>query len=147
MGNFLDDNITKEIKEVFVNLQNRVELLVFTTKKDCEFCEDTLQLLKEVCELSPKLEFQAIDFETEKNLVEQYHIDRTPAIAVVGQVDGKATDFGIRFSGIPAGHEFSSLIHSIIAVSRQEAGIRKETQAYLDSLKTPVHLEIFTTPT
>jgi alkyl hydroperoxide reductase subunit AhpF len=147
MGNFLDDNITKQIKEVFSNLENQVEILVFTSKNDCEFCDDTTELLKEVCELSPKLKYQGVDIDSEGSLVKQYHISRTPAIAVLGQVDGKMMDFGIRFSGIPAGHEFSALIHSIVSVSRQEAGISQETQAYLDSLKSPIHLEIFTTPT
>ncbi len=147
MGNFLDENITTQIQEVFSNLVNPVEILVFTTKKDCEYCEDTRELLEEVCGLSEKLNYRSVDIESEVELAKQYHIDRTPAIAVLAEVDGKTIDHGIRFSGIPAGHEFSALIHSIISISRQEPGISQETQAFLDSLKAPVHLEIFTTPT
>jgi alkyl hydroperoxide reductase subunit AhpF len=147
MGNFLDDNISTQIKEVFSNLVNPVDILVFTSDKNCEYCEDTRLLLEEVSGLSEKLHFQAISIEADAIIAEQYHIDRTPAVAVLGVVDGKQTDYGIRFSGIPAGHEFSALIHSIVSISREEPGISEQTQAFLDSLKSPIHLEIFTTPT
>lgn len=147
MGNFLDDTITKQLREIFENLQSPVEVMVFTSKKDCEYCEDTSALLEEVCALSPKLHLQKVDLEADAKLGAQYAVTRTPAVALLGQVDGKTTDFGVRFSGIPAGHEFSALVEDILAVSRQQPEISPQTQAFLDSLQSPVHLEIFTTPT
>jgi alkyl hydroperoxide reductase subunit AhpF len=147
MGNFLDENITNQIQEVFSGLVNPVEILLFTTEKDCEYCGDTLELMEEVCGLSDKLSLRVVDINKEAELAKQYQIERTPAIALLAEVDGARNDNGIRFSGIPAGHEFSAFIHSIISVSRQEPGISQETQAFLDSLRSPVHLEIFTTPT
>jgi glutaredoxin-like protein len=147
MGNFLDENITKQIQEVFSSLVNPVEILLFTTEKDCEYCGDTRELMEEVCGLSDKLSLRVVDIDKDTELAKQYHIERSPSITLLADVDGARIDNGIRFSGIPAGHEFSAFIHSIISVSRQEPGISQETQAFLDSLQTPVHLEIFTTPT
>jgi alkyl hydroperoxide reductase subunit AhpF len=147
MGNFLDENITKQIQEVFSSLVNPVEILLFTTEKDCEYCGDTRELIEEVCGLSDKLSLRVVDIDKDAELAKQYHIERSPSIALLADVDGARIDNGIRFSGIPAGHEFSAFIHSIISVSRQEPGISQETQAFLDSLQSPVHLEIFTTPT
>jgi len=147
MGNFLDENITKQIQEVFSSLVNPVEILLFTTEKDCEYCGDTRELMEEVCGLSDNLSLRVVDIDKDAELAKQYHIERSPSIALLADVDGARIDNGIRFSGIPAGHEFSAFIHSIISVSRQEPGISQETQAFLDSLQTPVHLEIFTTPT
>jgi alkyl hydroperoxide reductase subunit AhpF len=147
MGNFLDENITKQIQEVFSSLVNPVEILLFTTEKDCEYCGDTRELMEEVCGLSDNLSLRVVIIDKEAELPKQYQIERTPAIALLVEVDGARIDYGIRFSGIPAGHEFSAFIHSIISVSRQEPGISQETQAFLDSLRSPVHLEIFTTPT
>lgn len=147
MGNFLDENITEQIQEVFSSLVNPVEILLFTTQKDCEYCGDTRELMEEVCGLSDKLSLRVVDIDKDAELAKQYHIERSPSIALLADVDGARIDNGIRFSGIPAGHEFSAFIHSIISVSRQEPGISQETQAFLDSLQSPVHLEIFTTPT
>ena len=84
MGNFLDENISTQIKEVFSNLANPVDILVFTSEKNCEYCEDTRFLLEEVCGLSEKLHFQAISIEADAKMAKQYHIDRTPAVAVWG---------------------------------------------------------------
>jgi alkyl hydroperoxide reductase subunit AhpF len=140
MGSFLDDNITSQIKEVFINLTNPVEILVFTSQKDCDYCEDTRTLLEEVCSLSDKLSFKSVDVDNQPELAGEYHVIRTPVIVVLGQIDGLMKDFGVRFSGIPAGHEFSALIHSILSVSSQEI-------EFLNSLKSPIHLEVFTTPT
>lgn len=147
MGNFLDDNITSQIKEVFNNLTNPVEILVFTRQKDCDYCEDTRTLLEEVCSLSDKVSLKSVDVEKQPDLAGDYHISRTPGIVVLGQVDGKMNDFGIRFSGIPAGHEFSALIHSILTVSSQDVAFNSETMEFLNSLKSPIYLEVFTTPT
>jgi alkyl hydroperoxide reductase subunit AhpF len=103
--------------------------------------------MEEVCGLSDKLSLRVVDIDKDAELAKQYHIERSPSIALLADVDGARIDNGIRFSGIPAGHEFSAFIHSIISVSRQEPGVSQETQAFLDSLQSPVHLEIFTTPT
>jgi alkyl hydroperoxide reductase subunit AhpF len=147
MGSFLDDNITSQIKEVFINLTNPVEILVFTSQKDCDYCEDTRTLLEEVCSLSDKLSFKSVDVDNQPELAGEYHVIRTPGIVVLGQIDGIRKDFGVRFSGIPAGHEFSALIHSILSVSSQEIAFNPETMEFLNSLKSPIHLEVFTTPT
>jgi len=147
MGSFLDEDITSQIKEVFTKLSNPVEIVVFTSQKDCEYCEDTRALLEEVCNLSDKVSIKPVDVDNKPDIAREYHITRTPGIVVLGQVDGKMKDFGIRFSGIPAGHEFSALIHSILTVSSQEVVFNPDTMEFLNSLKSPISLEVFTTPT
>jgi glutaredoxin-like protein len=56
-------------------------------------------------------------------------------------------DYGIRYYGIPAGYEFSTLINDIMMVSRGESGLSAETKAYLAGLTQPLHLQVFVTPT
>jgi glutaredoxin-like protein len=56
-------------------------------------------------------------------------------------------DFGVRFSGIPSGHEFSTLIHDLILVSGRDSGLDPQTRQLLAVLKEPVHLQVFVTPT
>ena len=54
---------------------------------------------------------------------------------------------GIRYAGIPSGHEFSSLIHDLILVSGRDSGLGQETRNFLKSLDSPVLLQVFVTPT
>jgi alkyl hydroperoxide reductase subunit AhpF len=69
-------------------------------------------------------------------------VDKIPAIAVLGK-----KDYGIRFYGIPAGYEFTTLIEDIMNVSAGESGLSKEAKQAIAQVKTPVTIQVFITPT
>ena len=69
-------------------------------------------------------------------------MDKVPATAVR---DGK--DYGIRFYGLPAGYEFSTLLDAIVEVSKGDSRLRPESREKLAKIAQPVHLEVFVTPT
>jgi len=148
MERMLDDNIVKQIEEVFAELSQPVHLMFFSgAKEKCEYCAETRQLLEEVAPLSEKISLEIIDFEQEPELARQYQVDKIPGLVIAGKADGKIIDYGVHISGIPAGHEFSSLIHGIIRVSNRDSGLHEKTRAYLAGLSKPVHLQVFVTPT
>ncbi|MFQ6117709.1 MAG: thioredoxin family protein, partial [Candidatus Bipolaricaulia bacterium] len=66
-----------------------------------------------------------------------------PAI-VVARAD---RDYGIKFYGPPAGHEFSSLVEDVIDVSRGEVELPPDVVEELQELDTDVHIQVFVTPT
>ena len=82
----------------------------------------------------------------DKEIAEQYDIDKIPAVAIVA--DGEdAKDYGIRLYGIPSGYEFSTLIADIVMVSSRESGLDDATKAYIQGLESPLHMQVFVTPT
>ena len=56
-------------------------------------------------------------------------------------------DHGIRFIGIPGGHEFTSLINGILMVSRRDSGLNEITRNNLSKLDQSLLLQVFVTPT
>jgi glutaredoxin-like protein len=56
-------------------------------------------------------------------------------------------DFGIRYLGIPSGHEFSSLIQDILIISSRDSGLSDSTRNFLAELSEPVLLQVFVTRT
>jgi len=144
----LDNNIREQVREVFRELVHPVHILLFTAdKQSCEYCEDTQQLLSEVVELVPdKLSLEVKDLERDQELARRYHIDKAPGFAILAKQGSDVNDYGIRYFGIPAGHEFTSLINDIINVSRQDSGLSDETRKALKGLKTPVTMQVFVTP-
>ena len=56
-------------------------------------------------------------------------------------------DYGIRYYGMPAGYEFSTLLDAILDVSKGESALAAESKEKLAQLSQPVHLEVFVTPT
>jgi alkyl hydroperoxide reductase subunit AhpF len=51
------------------------------------------------------------------------------------------------FVGAPLGLELAALVSAIIVAGRGDSGLLPETRQALARLQTPVHLEVFTTPT
>ncbi len=138
----LNDDVKKEAKKQLETLEQDLKLIIFTQKVECSYCEDNRTLALEVAELSDKITARVFDLEDDKEAAEKYGIDKIPAIAVVGQ-----EDYGIRFFGIPAGYEFSSLLESIKLVSTGKPELAADTKNFLDNLQKDVHLQVFVTPT
>ena len=138
----LNDQIKKEIKEHFTILKDKVRLIVFTQKIECQFCEENRKLVEEIGALSDKISVEVYNFITDKNKSEEYRIDKIPAIAVIG-----TKDYNIRLYGIPSGYEFVSLIEAIRTVSTTEHRLSAETQKRMKAVKNAVHIQVFVTPT
>jgi len=143
----LHEEITTQVQEVLQQLQEPVEVLFFGTKKECEYCAETLQLVEEVVDLSDKLGLTVYDIEENNALAKQYKVDKTPGLVIAGVDGGQVLDYGVRFAGIPSGHEFSSLIQDLILVSGRDSGLNPQTREFLGELEKPVLLQVFVTPT
>jgi len=138
----LQEQDKAKIKELFTSLVNPVKLVTFTQTFECDYCQETRQIVEEVAALSDKISAEIYNFALDKSQAEQYNVDKIPAIAIVSDVD-----YGIRFYGIPSGYEFASLIEDIIDVSRGESGLSQNTIQALSKIQTPVHIQVFVTPT
>ena len=147
MTNLLNENITTQIREIFANLQNPVHLLFFGRSQDCEYCGETRQLAEEVAALSDKLTLSVYGLDTEPEVARQYQVDKTPGIVIAAKDGDMVTDLGIRYAGIPSGHEFSSFIQDILLASSRDSGLSAETRTFLQALTEPIHLQVFVTPT
>ena len=139
----LNEKDRKYLENEFAEkLKNPVKLVVFTQSIACEYCRETEQIAREVAELSPKLSVEVYNFVTDKAVAEQYGIDKIPATAVIG-----ARDYGIRFYGVPAGYEFTTLVEDIFDVSAGESGLSAAAKEALGRITVPVTLQVFVTPT
>lgn len=143
----LNDKIRSEVKDTFKNLKNPVKLIVFTRDDsiavpgvDCHTCRDNQLLITEIAELSDKISVQFYDFLQDTEQVKEYHVTKIPLTIVQGE-----KDFGIRLYGIPAGHEFATLLNAIQIVSSVDSGLSQGTKDRLKTLSKPVHIQVFVT--
>ena len=132
----------KAVEKEFAKLQDPVKIVYFTQEMECQYCEQTRELLQEVADLSDKLSVEVYDFVKDKEKALQYGIDKIPATIIEGK-----KDHGIRFFGVPSGYEFSTLLGSILEVSTSESGLSKKTKSLVRSINTPIHIQVFVTPT
>lgn len=141
--NFIKEKFAKELVDT-------VDLILFTQHdsplsipvQECTYCKETRQLAEEVSALSDKIRLQVYDFIADTDKAKQMGVDKIPAIIVNGHTGNR-----VKYYGIPAGYEFSSLIEDIIDVSRHTTNLSPSTKESLQKLDKDVHIQVFVTPT
>jgi glutaredoxin-like protein len=147
MEKVLNNQIVKQIQEAFEAVQEPVQVLLFGSKDNCDYCNETKQLLEEVTALNDKLELSVYDMQDNVDVATKFNVTNAPGIVIAAKDNAEVKNLGIQFSGIPSGHEFSTLINDILIVSRRESGLDMKTREFLKNLDKPLHLQVFVTPT
>ncbi|MBN2002331.1 MAG: thioredoxin family protein [Anaerolineae bacterium] len=138
----LNDEIVNNVKQMLSDLPQAVKLVVFTTAQ-CDYCKEIVQLAQEVAATSDKITVELYKLESDTAPAKQYNITMAPVIVIAG-----AKDYGIRYYGIPSGHEFQTLLHGIRKASfGQPEELATYDQTYLANLDQPVNIQVFVTPT
>jgi len=120
-----------------------VRLIIFTQEIECQFCKEARQLAQEVAGLMPeKISVEVYDFVKDDAQAKQYGVDKVPALVILGK-----KDYGIRYYGIPYGYEFSTLIETVVNVSKGTTNLSEDTKAKLKALDKPAHIQVFVTLT
>jgi alkyl hydroperoxide reductase subunit AhpF len=122
----LTDEVTLELYS-----QRKSPILV-PGREECQYCEETEQLLGEVADLSVRITL----------VVHHDQPGEVPTLVYKGKNKGT-----LRFLGIPAGNEFRNLIDAIVEVGTGESGLSDETRQALAGLEQDLHLRVFVTPT
>ncbi|HJX23793.1 MAG TPA: thioredoxin family protein, partial [Candidatus Bathyarchaeia archaeon] len=142
MSKIIDEGTKAKLASILKDLVSPVKLVYFSQEADCPTCAQQLQLLEELAPLSDKLELKVYDLVLNGDEAINYRIDKVPATAVLGD-----RDHGIRFYGITAGYEFTSLLEAIIMISKGDSGLGPELEKLVESIHQPVHLQVLVTLT
>ncbi len=140
----LDSQITAQVTEFFQGLQDPVTLQWYRGP-DADTATTFKDLVNEVADLSDLIMIQEGSQEPELEPGHGGTETVTGPIAELLDKDGNRT--GIRFVGIPSGHEFGTLLEGIKSVSTHTSGLSKAAEASLAGIQKPVHIQVFTTPT
>ncbi|MCS7258343.1 MAG: thioredoxin family protein [candidate division WOR-3 bacterium] len=143
MGIIITSEIEQKLKENFIkNLKEPVKLIVFTQELECQYCRENRILAEELSKLSPLINLEVYNFLTDKEKVSEYQVEMVPATVIVGK-----KDYGIKFYGIPAGYEFTSLIETITMISNDNSQLQEKTKLELQKITRPINIKVFVTPT
>ena len=138
----LTKDVRSKVQEELKEQPGKVKLVVFTQEFECAHCRENTSIAQEVASLSDKLDIEVYNFALDKEAVERYGVNKIPAVVVEGE-----KDYGVRFYGVPAGYEFTTLLEAIKSVSAGESGLAPKTKEALAGLKDPLHLQVFVTLT
>jgi alkyl hydroperoxide reductase subunit AhpF len=137
------EDVAAQLRQEFQSLVHPVKLVVFSQALADPESEQVRRLVEELAGLDPRLSMESCNFVLDTQRVEELGIRRTPGIAILGG----EKDYGIRLYGLPSGYEFGTLVDAVLDVSLGESGLSAPTRQELAALATPVHLQVFSTPT
>lgn len=147
MEKLLNADIEKDLKDMFTELKEDVHIVFFARKENCDYCSEIEQLLQEVADLSDKFSLEVFDFDKDIAEREKYKVEDAPVFLLTTKDTGIGNDYGVRFYGLPSGHEFGSLVKDLLLVSGRDSKLQPETREFLAGLKEPIRLQVFVTPT
>ncbi len=143
MSNLLNDEVKQQIKEFLKPMKNSVTMVLFTQEDGpCQTCKESRELLGEVSKLSDKVDYIEKDLNKDSDLAEEYGITLTPSFVVLNS-EGEYT--GVKFNGIPAGHEINSFLSALIDMSGIAPNFDASVIERIKNVKNKVNIKVFVT--
>ena len=140
MEKVLNKELQKQVKKLLDPMKNKITIALFTTTDECESCEPTQQIITEVAELNDKITVAIYDLEKDTAEVAKYNIEMAPSFVLLDQ-DGQYK--GVKFNGIPAGHEFNSFLSALVEMSGVESEVPAEFLARVAKIDKPINIKVF----
>lgn len=138
----LNEELRGQLKEVFAEMKNDVTLAVFTKAEPCETCSETVSFMEEVESLSDKIHLKKLDINKDAEKASDYEVTMVPSIVLL---DHSEKYVGVKFNGIPVGHEINSFIPGILEVSGAGEALPPAMVESLSKIKSPVNIKVFVT--
>ena len=70
-------------------MQEPVQVLLFGSKANCDYCNETQQLLEEVAALSDKIELSVYDVQEHQEIASQFNVTNAPGIVIAAKEEPK----------------------------------------------------------
>ena len=125
----LTQDILNSLKSYTANMQKTITFVLQTGEHDKR--DELKKFLKDIASVSDMLDFE------ERDSAEKL---RSPLSFLI---EADHTDTGIRFSGIPSGHEFNSLILAILQASGTALKLDDGLQQLIKNVTQTLNFEVF----
>lgn len=144
MSQFLNEDVRKMLGDILKDMVNDVQVKLYVDTLACDTCTETNQLLSEMSEVNEKIKYELIDVKGDKSVGAIHGVTMYPTVVVLDK-DGQ--DKGVRFYGIPAGHEINSLLAALVDMSGKELDLDQETIDAIKAIDTETDIKVFVTLT
>lgn len=138
----LNEEVRGQLSELFEGMGNDVTIALFTREENCETCADTKSFMEEVSTLTDQITLETYDLDSDVDKAEAYKVDKVPAIVLL---DADKKYQGVKFYGIPAGHEINSFVTGIMEVSGVGEDLPDDLLEQIKGIDKDVDIKVFVT--
>jgi len=142
MNKLLNEEVSKQIKEALSVMQKAVKMVLFTKSGGCNTCKETEQLLTEIQALNDKITVEVKDIDIDNEEAKKYQIIDVPTFVMLNDLEEYQ---GVKFQGIPAGHEINSFISALVFMSGLDLGLDAKVIKRIAQIQKPVDIKVFVT--
>lgn len=127
-GAFLDDATRQALAPVLARFTRPIRLRLYTD--DSQMTEENRRMVMELASLSDKVEAEFVPSAREED-------NHTISIC-----DAEGNEKGLRFHGVPGGHEFNSFILAMYNAAGPGQDVGEALQKRIESISKPLHVKI-----
>jgi alkyl hydroperoxide reductase subunit AhpF len=150
----LGDEDSKYLRDRFAELTSDVSVTVVARERSRlvlpgaadadgeDASAEVKQVIDEVAAASPRIKVTHVDPAADADRASALAGAHLPAIVFSGALS-KGT---LRYFGLPAGYEMSTLVATLMDLGSGEPMVPPEVSDELDKLTAPVHIQVFVTP-
>jgi glutaredoxin-like protein len=142
MERLMNEEVSNQLKEIFGGMKQDITMVLFTKEGECPTCEETKSLLMEVEALSDKIHVVLKDFEKDTEDVAKYNIEMVPSFIML---DSNNEYKGVKFNGIPAGHEINSFVPAILEMSGVTGEVPAAIAERIAKIDKKINIKVFIT--
>lgn len=133
----LDQEMKEQLRTVFEKIKNKIELVY--VKSSHENQSELVDLLTQISETNPNIKVREDNAAYTELIDSKTGLSSAPAFRIYR--DGNPT--GVKFAGIPGGHEFTSLIVGILNAAGLGKVPDEKTQHRIKLLKGKIRLKTY----
>jgi glutaredoxin-like protein len=140
---YLHEKFARELaRQVRIDFFTQKESSLFLPgRQPCQYCKPTRQMLEEVAALSDLISLRQHTIDEDREAFTRHGVDKIPAV-VLPAGDGR----WLKYYGFPGGHEFLTLVETIVDLSRGARLLADGVRKRLRKLKKDVLIQVFVTP-
>lgn len=137
-SNLLNDDLRLQLKGIFDKLDKNVTIATFIDE-DNEKSIELKNLVLDIEELGEKINTKVYKKSDNIDLENTYGIDKTPAIVIL---DENNEYTGVKFYGVPGGHELNSFVLALYNVGSKGQPISDEVKNQIQNINKKVNLKV-----
>lgn len=142
MSKLFNDDLRKQLRGVLNDMPNQMTIALFVDDNGCQSCDDTKNYMEEVAELGLKINLEVYDLARDAEIAKLYNIEMVPSIVLL---DSNRQYHGVKFNGIPAGHEINSFIPALLETSGLDSEVPEPLKSQIEGIDKDVNIKVFVT--
>lgn len=142
MNKVFNEQLSQQVKEIFADMPNEITIALFTDSHGCQSCAETKGYMDEVAALSDKITLEVYDIERDADIAKLYNVQMVPSIVLL---DSNRQYHGVKFNGIPAGHEINSFIPALLETSGLSSEVPSPLKEEIEAIDKDINIKVFVT--